>query len=301
MKKYLKFFTIPFIVVGIITVLCLGIYFTKKAPAADKPVKGNTQSDLNSNVFNYAGNLSDDKVAQLDSYIAQIEEETGIDIAVVTLDESLEDYVKKYESQLSYSVTPRQWVMVYADNFADEHKMGYDEPYGSSIVFVDNLHREESTGKVYSWISTSGYAQNEISEDECEAIMDVALANLSDSSSSEAYYQAYKDVVRLIPSKIAGSGYVSDEGIFSTKFILLLAAVVAGLFILVNIKSKIGDKTTNAATYVVGGQPNMKNTSDVFLRKTVSKTKIESNSGSGGSGGHSSAGGHSHGGGGHSR
>ena len=300
MKKFLKFFAVPFIIVGLITVISLGMYFSKKSPEQSKPVKGNTDTDLTSNVFNYAGNLSEEKAAELDSYISQIEEETGIDIAVITLDESLEEYAKSYQSQLSYEVTPEKWVMVYADNFADEHKMGYDENYGSSLIFVDNIHREERTGKVYSWISTSGYAMDQITVGEAQEIMDSALAGLTDYSAQDDYYYAYRNVVELIPDAI-GKDVSMNSNIISPYMVLIIAAVVAGLFILVNIKSKIGDRTTTASTYVIGGKPNMKNQSDVFLRKTVSKTKIETSSGSGGSGGHMSAGGHSHGGGGHSR
>ena len=80
----------------------------------------------------------------------------------------------------------------------------------------------------------------------------------------------------------------------------IIGLVSAAIFVICNRRSKKGNKTTTAVTYVAGMEPHFRVKEDRFLRKTVVTRKIQTNSGGGGgrSGG---GGGRSHGGGGHSR
>ena len=89
------------------------------------------------------GNIDDKKLL-----ITQIEDQTKIDIAIVILNESLED-------RGFYGGGNNMWVRGYADTFADEHQMGYEMPMGSNVVFVDNCFREPSTGRVDSWMDAT--------------------------------------------------------------------------------------------------------------------------------------------------
>ena len=83
--------------------------------------------------------------------------------------------------------------------------------------------------------------------------------------------------------------------------ISVLIGLVAGLiFFFVNFGGKKGKKTVQTRTYVKSGNADIVERQDIFLTKTMSRRKIETQTRSGG-GGHVSAGGHSHGGGGHRR
>lgn len=291
MEKYFKYFKIPFIITLIITVICIIVRVANPTEEVNV-VWDNDETDLTSSVFDYADNLSDDMEEDLEEVIAEVEQKIGCDIAVVTLDESLEGRYATSEARL--------WVMNYADDFADEHNMGADRAHGNSIVFVDNIHREESTGRVYSWISTSGLAMDKLTVSDCESIMDIALDDLDDYSDETDFYFAYSELVRLLPSYMLGTAMVPE--VLKPSYILLAALVVAAIYIAVNWKSKAGRKTTSGTTYVASGRPNIRRQQDLFLRKSVSKVRIQSSSSSGGgSGGHISSGGFSHGGGGHSR
>ena len=188
------------------------------------------------------------------------------------------------------------WVKGYAETFGYENNMGYDYPGGSYVVFVDNIYREPSTGRVDSWMSTYGEAKEKLTQSECEKIMDVGLANLSDYSNSDDYFEAYSKIVKMIPSYMSPIG--GAMGMFNVGTILLAALIIAGGYVLGNWKSKLGKVTTTSTTYVQNGKPNMTRREDRFIRKSVSKRKIETSSGGGG--GHSGGGG-GHGGGGHSR
>ncbi len=287
MKQFFNYFKIPFILIAIMAIVCIGVRISKSG--STEITWTNEDTDLTGNVFDYAENLTDAQERELDELISSIEDRVKCDIAVITLDRSLS--LEGYKSQ------PSQWVMEYADDFADEHKMGYDKAYGNSIVFIDNLHREERTGRVYSWISTSGLAMQTLSQSDCEEIMDVALADLDDYSDEDDYYAAYSQVIRLLPSYFEG-GSAKALKVLKPLYIAIFSLAVALIYVLFNWSSKVGDKTTKSTTYVENGRPTITHQGDVFLRKSVSKVKIETSSGSGG---HISSGGHSHGGGGHSR
>lgn len=290
MEKYFKYFKIPFIITAVIVVICIGIKIVYGTPK----IRTNKDSDLTQNVFDYADNLTPQMEKNLEALIEETENKTGIDIAVVILNESLAD--AGYDP--GYSSTGRRdmYVKGYADTFADVHNMGFDYARGSNLVFVDNCYREPTTGRVDSWISTSGKAKENISTAECEEIMNVALANLSDFSTKEDYYKAYSRVVELIPNYATPAA--SAAGKMQPKYITVGSLLIAAIYVLINWKSKAGKRTTSGTTYVSQGRPNITRKQDIFLRKTVSKVRIQSSSSSGGGGG---GGGGGHGGGGHSR
>ena len=274
-------------------IVMLGFSFGKpQSVAALSEVRGNTECTITERVFDYADVLTDEEEQKLGQLIAEKEVETRSDIAVVTLNESLVEYAAQYEDAIG-KVPTSECVMVYADNFADEHKMGYDKPYGDSLVFLDNWYRE-ADGRVYSWMSTSGRVENAMSVNAMQEIMSYSLYDVEDDP-----YGAYSLLVNEYADYYTGLG--SDGP--NVWHGILGAFVISAIFCLINCFSRKGKKTTTDSTYVVGGRPLIRLREDRFIRKTVSKTKIERDSGSGGggSGHHRSAGGHSHGGAGHSR
>lgn len=291
MKKFVKIFKIPLIVFACF--LVVGIVC--KIIADNRPMveftRNNTQCTTSERVFDYADVLTDAQEDELRAKISAAEQLCGTDIVFVILNESLEDYAKSYESIIG-PVEPYQYTMVFADNFYDENAFGFDMPHGDGVVFVDNWYRE-SDGGVYSWVSTSGKAIDELSEDTVEFILDMALDYVEDDP---AY--AYGYLVELMadymnPNINLGEGL---GGIISV-FIGLVAGLI---FFFVNFGGKKGAKTVQTRTYVKNGKADVVSRQDIFLTKTMSRRKIETNSGSGG-GSHVSAGGHSHGGGGHRR
>lgn len=262
---------------AIITVISIIVY-NNSIPNIERK----NDSDLKRNVYDSAGRMSEAQIQALEEDIALVEAQYPIDIAVVILDESLAE---------DYPASDGYYVRKFADEFAETHKMGYDGDMGSNFVFVDNVHREETTGRVDSWISTCGYARDRITDSECESIMDEALYYLNDNSNGSDYYDAYSKVVKLIPKHMVGG----ISYILKPIAILIGALIISLIYIMFNWNSSMGNKTTSGTTYVSGGRPNFRQKSDIFLRKSVTKTKIESSSGGGGGGGGS------HGGGGHSR
>ena len=126
------------------------------------------------------------------------------------------------------------------------------------------------------------------------------------------YLKANPNVAKQLYSDVQNLNFDGMDDAVKEPFqipwpIVFIAPLVIALFYAVcNMSQAPGVDTTTSTTYVPGGQPAVKSSRDDFLRKTVSKVKIEtessSRSGGGGSyGHHTSSGGYSHGGGGHRR
>ena len=256
--------------------------------------RANTECDTTERVFDYADVLSDAEEESLREAIAQKEVETRSDIVIVTLNESLEEYVEPYEEIIG-PVSTDKWVMVYADNFYEEHKFGFNKPIGDGTLLLDNWYRE-ADGGVYSWMLTSGNVMDAFSSGMIDYVLDYSLEVVEDSP-YEAYYRFVCEYESM---------YVQDDGEILNPMVLLLGSfVIAAIFFAINCFSKKGKKTTTSSTYVIGGRPVIRLMEDRFLRKSLNRVRIQSDSSSGGGGGgggsHRSAGGSSFGGGGHRR
>ncbi len=288
-KKYVSYFKFYFLAIAILGALLAILLVWRKGEEA--PPRTNEECLTQERVFDYGEVLSSDEEERLGKLIGEKETETGCDIVLVTLNESLEEYARQYEDSQGY-LQPWQYVMVYADNFYDEHGFGYNKPHGDGVILVDNWYRE-ADGSVYSWLSTCGKAMDQLSGSEIDALLNRALADVESEP-----YSAYARYVELFAQEMKGKGRISIP--FWAP--LLAAAVGTGIFIAVNLNLNKGRKTVNLNTYVEGGRPDLRRRDDIFLHKTVTQRRIpQNNGGSGGGGGHRSSGGVSHGGGGHSR
>lgn len=290
MKRFIHIFKIPLII--FVVFLIMGIACKVIADNRQKVefVRNNSTCPLE-RVFDYADVLTDAEEEELRKKISEAEQLCGTDIVIVTLNQSLKDYAKSFEGRLGY-LQPYQYTMVFADNFYDENAFGFDMPHGDGVVFVDNWYRE-SDGGVYSWLSTSGKAGNQITTRDSENMLDRALDYVDENP---AY--AYGYLVELIEKHMNPNVRLGED---LGGGISVLVGFVAGLiFFFVNFGGKKGKKTVQTRTYVKSGNAEIIERQDIFLTKTMSRRKIETQTRSGG-GGHISAGGHSHGGGGHRR
>jgi len=294
---YPKLFAYTAAVFAACLAISAGTFFASmgNSVSALSSTRANTECDTTERVFDYADVLSDAEEDSLREVIAQKEVETRSDIVIVTLNETLEEYVKPYEEIIG-PVSTDKWVMVYADNFYEEHKFGFDKPIGDGTLLVDNWYREPD-GWVYSWMLTSGRVRDTFSEGMIDYVVDYSLAVVEDSP-YEAYYRFVSEYENT---------YIQDDGEVYNPMVLLLGSfVIAAIFFAVNCIGRRGKKTTTSSTYVAGGRPVIRLREDHFIRTSVTKTRIQTDSSSGGGGGggggsHRSSGGSSFGGGGHRR
>lgn len=294
MGRFLKRFKVCLIVLGALAVIYLGITgFHSLAGMLQREERENALCTTQERVFDMADVLSDAEEEKLRKLIAKRERQTGCDIVLVTLDESLQEYAEKRKPYIA----PDKYVMVYADDFYDEHMFGYDGPQGSGVLLLDNLYREKD-GWAYSWLCTTGTAERKYSN--------AMIGHLLEKSyrwSKLSPYLGYKAYINQFYHDMNGFGAVNVN--FSVPLILLISLAFAVLFVVCNLGSSTGEKTTTPRSYVKDGKTRAIRREDRFIRKNIVQHKIQTGNGggggygSGGGGHHISGGGASHGGGGH--
>lgn len=295
MKEYFRYFRFWFIAFAVVFVVWIATVGSKKLVDNNEVIeRTNTECTTDERVFDNADVLTDEEEDKLRKQIAETEKKLGIDIVLVTLNESLKEYAREYDPNASYS----EFTMIYADNFYDEHKFGYNKPIGDGILLLDNIYKEDN-GKIYTWLCTTGKVEDRYST----AMIDNALDVFYEYVESNPY-KAYRNFVDQVAEDMSGK---TAEPVSMPWYMPFVSAIVAtGIFVVINMAGRKGKKTTNQRSYVNGGQPRMRRKEDSFIRKSVTSRTIETSSSSGGgrSGGgghHRSSSGSSHGGGGRSR
>ncbi len=293
MRGFFRRFKVWLIVLGILA----GIWFIisglhSAIGTLKNGSRQNTECTTKERVFDQAGILTEKEEEKLRKLIAKRERQTGCDIVLVTLNESLKEYAY---AQKEY-ITEDKYVMLYADDFYDEHMFGYDEPYGDGVLLLDNLYREDD-GWAYSWLCTTGKAEGKYSG----RMIDHLLEKSYRFSLISPYY-GYKAYINQFYHDMNGFGLVNAN--FSVPLLLVLSLAAAIGFVVINRGGKAGGRTTDARTYVKGKKAKINHREDRFIRKAVAQHRIQSSSGGsgssrGGGGHHISGGGRSHGGGGH--
>lgn len=310
-KRTIKQFIKSNIVLAVIVLIFFGYYMYKKPSIPRKSDEVLVHESTNTErvygdkrVFDYADELTDKEEEDLEFYIHEVEDKIAMDIVIVTLNESLKDYAEDYCNRYNMEmVSPDKYVMLYADEFWEVNKFGYDEPQildgtqntGDGVILVDNLFREPETGRIYTWMGTTGQAELRYSSDEIDHALDVFYDNLTDD---------YKHGLMSFVTQVSYDLDTEIVDLAFKPFAIIVAGLVLLIFVLTHLKSKSGKVTTTANTYVSPGGAKFVVHEDRFLRKSVTKVydPPSSSSSSGGGGGHhTSGGGGSHGGGGHSR
>lgn len=290
MREYFRYFKWLYIIFAVLLLLFgfLTAGHSILASAADYK-RTNTECTTTERVFDYGDVLTDKEEEKLRQLIAKREKQTGCDIVLVTLKESLKDYAREIDPSVTYD----KFVKIYAEEFYEEHNFGYNKSNGDGVILVDNWFREDD-GRIYTWFCTTGKVKSAYSAEDIDHILDNVYRYVERNP-----YRAYKTYVNDFYHDMIGINmiHMNVPGIVPW----FIGIITAGIFVLINWKSKRGAKTTTASTYVDGKEPQFRVREDRFLRKSVVHHKIESSSGGGSHGGGHSGGGGSHGGGGHSR
>lgn len=291
MREYFHYFKWLYIILGVM-LLCYGIVAGGHL-AASKAAgyeRTNTQCKSEERVFDYGDVLTDREEDKLRELIARREKQTGCDIVLVTLQESLEGYAREIEPYADYS----EFVRIYAEKFYEDNNFGYDKPNGDGVILVDNWYRE-ADGSIYTWFCTTGKVKEAYSDANVNHILDNVYRYVEHEP-----YRAYKTYINDFYHDMTGMRLFNIY--IPGAFAWVAGIISAVIFMLYNMRPRRGGKTTTAVTYVAGRKPQFRTREDAFLRKSVVKHHIQrNNSGGHSGGGHSGGGGGSHGGGGHSR
>ncbi|MCM1227336.1 MAG: TPM domain-containing protein [Clostridium sp.] len=230
-------------------------------------------------VVDSADLISNDE--QLSDRLEEIGKKYYVDIVVVTVD-SLD----------GKSAT------AYADDFYDYN--GYSD---DGILFLISMEYRD-------WaISTKGYGIKAFTDYGCDYIFDCMSGELSENDFESAFNIFADQCEKFLAQAEKGKPFDTNNNVRTSAFysILIKISVIIGLIVafIVTLIMKGQLKSVkfqhSADSYIENNSIRISQSNDIFLYKTLSKTKIESSSGSsssrgGGSHTHRSSSGSSHGG-----
>ena len=285
MKQYFSYFKFLFITIGVLALLVGSIGLVRSL--AEKHIRKNNAAPKE-RVFDYADVLTTAEEKKLTEQIAKREEQIGCDIVIVTIDMSvLELYGYGYNTDSNWERAMRD----FADDFYDENDFGYNRVHGDGVLLLDNWYE----GEKGSWLSTCGRVLERYSNSMIDSVLDDVYDRV-EKSPYKAYSAYIEDIYRDM-----SRGKINIHPLI----VLAVSGVVALIYIASHMKTKEGEKTTGASTYVENGSVQFTVVRDELINKHVTSVAYSSSSGSGGhSGGggrHTSSGGVSHGGGGRRR
>lgn len=279
-KQYLKYFRVLFIILGllVVAVIALSILVAKMN---NRP-RGNTDAPVE-RVYDYANILTEEEEEKLRSQIAAAEKKLRMDIVLVTLDQPMEGVEAMVENG-AVSPNLERVMEAYADNFWDDNRYGYNKGFeGDGLLLADNVYE----GQGYWHVSTSGFAEDQLSSYEIDRLLDRLARYYVDGKPYRGYSEFVDAVVDRFEMRYTAPG-------LWMFVIVVLPLVVAAVFFAKNKKQYKAKDTTAVNAYVVGGKPVVNSQRDELLRKNVTHRRIQTSSGGSSGGGHSGGGGHHH-------
>ena len=263
---------------------------SRSSAAGTGSVTSGAQSKVSQSTYprlmDEAGLLSSDEAAEIKAKLDEISERQKFDVVIATV------------NSLS-GKTPRE----YADDLYDYSGFGFGENKDGVLFLISMEDRDW-------YITTTGYGIAAITDAGREYIADKFTGYLSDGDYAEAFRIYANEVDRFVTNAVE-TGKPYDVGnlphdplsliwipISLVVGILIASAVVGGM------KSKLRSVSFASAadSYVKPGSMNVRESRDMFLYSTVSRTAkpkdSDSSGSSGGSSTHTSSSGTTHGGGG---
>lgn len=256
-----------------------------------------TYDESQQKVYDDADYFTDEEEEQLELYCREVAKEIKLDVAIHTTE--------------SFDGKDR---VEYSDDFYDEMNFGYDQA-GSGILFVINQKAEQR------YIDTKGIAIRYFSDDDIQEMGKKILEYIDDGKYAESaeefvglvyghveYFNSdnYDAVKPWFDGDYKDYKDFYNEHVKELSFLqkwpgsIIIGIVLSGIVVLFIASGQKAKMTVTSETYIDNNQKKIHQQSDVFIRRTTTKHKIEKDSSSGGGGGsfHSSSSGSSHGGGG---
>lgn len=234
-------------------------------------------------IWDYAGTFSSEEISSLEKQAEDYYNQTDYPFLVLTTTTLSDGYT--YES--SYNTDKD--CDLYTEAFYNSLSSKYDDTYENCVILTLDL--ENRYALVTGWGSLK---DGLINSSRCTQIYETMLDDLSDDQWFDACRTYYKTANRYIHVR-AG---VNPNNIFlKTWFQLILAFLVGGVIILINIIHAGGKMTVSDRTYLDNEKSRLVGRHDHYIRTSVQRTKRESSQNNNSSGGSNSSSSHSSGGG----
>lgn len=271
-RQYLHYFRFWFIAVGVLLVLTLyaGISYNIRL---NVPRENNEAAE--ERVYDYAGILSDSEEESLREYIAQKEKKYKADFVIMTFSQPVEG--EEAMEEYGYRFTDwEQNMQDIAADFWEENHYGFNKDVmGDGTILIDNRYE----GQRGETLVTSGRVYESFGDYHINVVLDKV-----DEYYDVNPYKAYIAYIDAVSSWLAeGEGEFMNVEFF--LFAAIVSAVVAACYAISHLRKNKAKDTVAANAYVSGGKPQMRVRRDDFIRKSVVKHRIETNSGGHGSSG----------------
>ncbi len=270
MKQFFSYFKVLFIILGIVAVITGVVGISQLLESGY--VRKNSEAP-SERVYDYADVLSEKEEEKLAALIAKREQQIGCDIVLVTINESL---YEKYGVTEDTDANWEECITRYAEDFYIDNGYGYNLPGedGDGALLLHNWYPEEKG----LHLAHGGRVWDHYSDGMIADVLDEVYYEAKESP-----YRAYRIYIEDMYREMSGK----NANINLNPFVLFIIAVIAaGIFIGMHIKSKEGQKTTVASTYVENGSVRFHVQKDELVNKFVTSRVIPRDTGSsGGSGG----------------
>lgn len=226
-------------------------------------------------IYDFAQLLTSDQVRDLEVLAAKHSKKRETDFIVLTSkDAEGKDVVK------------------YMEDFYDETGLGYDKPYGNTVIITLDMGARD--------VHVGGFYKGEKFLDNKRS--DMVRRKVTPELSSGNYYKAFSTFIKT-SSKYMGfrPGANPNSPLFSIWFQLIISLAVGGVVVGIMTYRSSAKMTVNEGTYRDPSKSKVIDRRDNYIRTTTTKVKKPSNNSSSGGGGSSfgggggrSSGGHSH-------
>lgn len=234
-----------------------------------------------------------DKIVDMADLLTDSEEK---DLEEVIL-EVISKYGNRYDiAAVTTNSTDGKTAEAYADDYYDYNGYGCGSDYSGVILLIDMGDR--------AWhISTCGKGIQVFSDSDIDGIGEKIVPYMSDgdyASAVASFAFCADDNIKRYESGDKGTSSERDYGHILLVSVAGGAIVALIVCLIMKAQLKTAVKQFGAGNYIRRGSLNVQYSRDIFLYRTVSRRKIETNSGGHGGGGstHVSSSGRSHGGGG---
>lgn len=209
-------------------------------------------------ILDHAGLLSDEQEAYLAARAAELGAERETDFMIITL-----------------NGTGGKDIVEYVGDFYDDTAPGYDRPHGNTAILTIDLAQRD--------VFLAGFGKAETYLD--DGRLDQIRHKITPYLSAGDYAKAFEMFIELSHDYMGYRPGVNPENVlFKTWFQLVVAIGVAAIVVGLMAYRSGGRVTVNANTYLDKSRSRVVSHSDRFVNQTVSRTKIQKQSGGGGGG-----------------
>ncbi|WP_040951750.1 TPM domain-containing protein [Gorillibacterium massiliense] len=167
-------------------------------------------------------------------------------------------------------------VQKMTEDFYDEHGPGYDKSHGNAVILTLDMRNRD----VY--LAGFSKAEQYLGDGRLDKIRGKITSDLSSGNYEQAFATYIKTSYKYMGFK---PGVNPDNVLFNIWFQLGGALVIGGIVVGIMVYRSGGRVTVNSHTYEDTGHSGIIDRQDQYIRTTVTRQKIQKNTGGGGGGG----------------